>query len=62
MVIAVALLVNTVVGGLVGTLVPITLKRLRVDPAIASSVFVITLTVIVGLVIYLWMGRVLLAN
>lgn len=61
-VIAVALLLNTVVGGLVGTLVPITLKRLRVDPAIASSVFVITLTVIVGLVIYLWMGRVLLAN
>ncbi len=61
-VIAVALLLNTIVGGLVGALVPITLKRMKVDPAIASNVFVITLTVIVGLVIYLWMGRLLLAN
>lgn len=61
-VIAAALLLNTVVGGLVGALVPMGLKRMGIDPAIASSIFVITVTVIVGLVLYLWMGRVLLVN
>ncbi|MCC6743927.1 MAG: magnesium transporter [Acidobacteria bacterium] len=61
-VIAVALLLSTVVGGLVGALVPMVLKRMRIDPAIASSIFVTTVTVIVGLVIFLWAGRLLLAN
>lgn len=60
--IAVVLLLNTVVGGLVGTIVPITLKRMRIDPAIASSIFVITVTVIVGLVLYLWLGRMLVVQ
>jgi magnesium transporter len=58
--VAIALVVNTVVAGLFGTAVPILLKRLRIDPAIASSVFVITLTVVVGLLIYFMLGRVML--
>ena len=36
--VAIALVVNTVVAGLFGTAIPIVLKRLRIDPAIASSV------------------------
>lgn len=58
-VIAVSLVFITVVGGIVGALVPITLKRMRIDPAIASSVFVVALTVLVGLAFYLAVGRAL---
>jgi magnesium transporter len=58
--VALALFVNTVVAAVLGTVVPIVLKRMRIDPAIASNVFVMTLTVIVGLLIYLALGRILL--
>lgn len=60
--IAVALVVNTLLACVVGTLVPLVLKRARMDPAIASSVFVITVTVVVGLAVYLTLGRALLGR
>ena len=60
--IAVALFANTVVASVLGTVIPIVLKRLRVDPAVASSVFVMTLTVVVGLLIYLELGRMVLGR
>ncbi len=59
-VVGVALGINMVVASLVGAIVPLVLKRFRVDPAIASSVFVVTFTVIVGLLVYLALGSVLL--
>jgi magnesium transporter len=60
--VGVALFVNTVVAGALGTVIPIVLKRLRVDPAVASNVFVMTLTVVVGLLIYLELGRMVLGR
>jgi magnesium transporter len=44
LVIAAAMLVTFMWAGLAGILVPLGLKRLGADPAVASSVFVLTLT------------------
>ncbi|MGV8840703.1 MAG: magnesium transporter [Bauldia sp.] len=60
-VIAVALVVNMLVAGLAGVLVPLTLNRLKVDPAVASAVFVTTVTDIIGFSAFLglatwWFG------
>jgi magnesium transporter len=49
----------SVAGGL-GTLVPVVLKRLRVDPALASSVFVVTFTNIITFFVYLGIATLLL--
>jgi magnesium transporter len=47
-VIAVAMVINLLVAGLAGILVPVALDRLRIDPALASGAFVTTVTDIVG--------------
>ena len=47
-VLALALLVNLIVAAFVGSMVPFTLGRLGVDPAVASNVFVTACTDIVG--------------
>ncbi len=43
-----ALVINFFVAGLCGVLIPISLQRLGVDPAVASSVFLTTVTDVVG--------------
>ena len=52
-VMAVAMFANLLIAGLSGTLVPIGLLRARVDPAVASSVFVTTITDVVGFFVFL---------
>ncbi|TXC72195.1 magnesium transporter [Sphingomonas ginsenosidivorax] len=47
-VIAAAMLINNVTAGLGGVLVPVTLDRMNVDPAVSSAVFVTTLTDTMG--------------
>ncbi|MGH6652152.1 MAG: magnesium transporter [Sphingopyxis sp.] len=47
-VIAAAMLINNLVAGLAGILVPVTLDRFDVDPAVSSAVFVTTLTDVMG--------------
>jgi magnesium transporter len=44
---------NMIVAGLSGTLVPLGLVRLGVDPAVASSVFITTITDVVGFFVFL---------
>jgi len=44
MVFGVALVINSLVAGLVGVLVPLTLDKARIDPAVSSAVFVTTMT------------------
>ena len=53
MVIALAMIINLVVAGLAGVLVPIGLERLGVDPALASGAFVTTVTDVVGFLAFL---------
>jgi len=52
-VIALAMVVNMLVAGIAGMVIPITLERHDIDPAIASSVFVTTITDIIGFVAFL---------
>ncbi|MEO1475990.1 MAG: magnesium transporter, partial [Pseudomonadota bacterium] len=51
--IGVAILATFIWGCLAGILVPLTLKRMGADPAVASSVFVLTLTDIVAFLSFL---------
>jgi magnesium transporter len=53
LVLAVAIIINLTVAALVGILVPLTLTRLGHDPAVSSSVFVTTVTDVVGFFAFL---------
>ncbi len=60
-VIGLAMIVNMLAAGSAGILVPLALDRLKVDPAIASSVFVTTITDVIGFFAFLglaglWFG------
>jgi magnesium transporter len=60
-VIAVAMVINLVVAGLAGTVIPVVLDRIGVDPALASGAFVTTVTDVVGFFAFLGLaGMVLL--
>ena len=47
-VIALAMIINLLAAALAGILVPLTLNRTGVDPAVSSTVFVTTVTDVVG--------------
>jgi len=59
-VIAIAMVINLVVAGLAGTVVPIALDRLGIDPALASGAFVTTVTDVVGFFAFLGLAAVVL--
>tara|TARA_Y100000590_G_scaffold405590_1_gene494036 strand:+ start:2586 stop:3965 length:1380 start_codon:yes stop_codon:yes gene_type:complete len=54
--IGVSMVLNMIVAGLFGILVPVTLKKINIDPAIASSVFVTTITDVIGFLSFLGLG------
>jgi magnesium transporter len=60
LVIAVAMVVNLVAAGLAGILVPLGLQRAGADPAVSSSVFVTTVTDVVGFFVFLGLAAVVL--
>lgn len=53
LVIGVAMVVNLAAAGLAGAAIPLVLERFRIDPAVASSVFVTTVTDVVGFCAFL---------
>ncbi len=55
-VIAAAMIINLFVAGLAGIAVPVVLDKLDIDPAVASSVFVTTITDVVGFSVFLGLG------
>ena len=60
-VIGLAMIINMFAAGTAGILIPLALNKLKVDPAIASSVFVTTITDVVGFFAFLalagiWFG------
>tara|TARA_Y100000591_G_scaffold207755_1_gene179917 strand:+ start:37 stop:1413 length:1377 start_codon:yes stop_codon:yes gene_type:complete len=56
MIISISMILNMIVAGLFGILIPISLKKFKVDPAIASSVFVTTITDVIGFLSFLGIG------
>ncbi len=58
--VASAMILNLVAAGLAGALVPLTLGRLRQDPAVSSGVFVTAVTDIFGFFVFLGLATVIL--
>ncbi len=54
--IGVSMVLNMIVAGLFGILVPVSLKKMNIDPALASSVFVTTITDVIGFLSFLGLG------
>ena len=52
-VLALAMVLNMVIAGLAGTVVPVLLEKIGVDPALASGAFVTTVTDVVGFFAFL---------
>ncbi len=59
-VLAAAMIINLVVAGLAGIIVPVTLERVGVDPALASGAFVTTVTDVVGFFAFLGLAAMVL--
>jgi len=59
-VIAAAMVINMVIAGFAGTTIPIMLERFGADPAIASSVFLTTVTDVVGFFAFLGLAAMIL--
>ena len=55
-IISISMILNMIVAGLFGILVPVSLKKLNIDPALASSVFVTTITDVIGFLSFLGIG------
>jgi magnesium transporter len=51
-----AMIINMFVAAIAGTLIPLALRAMRVDPALASSVFITTLTDVFGFLSFLGLG------
>ena len=51
--IAVAMIINMTAAGFFGIVVPVTLNKFKIDPAISSSVFVTTVTDVFGFLSFL---------
>ncbi len=60
LVIAIALAVNLVCAAVAGFTIPLTLKKLNIDPALAGGVVLTTITDVVGLAAFLGFGALLL--
>ena len=56
LVVFLAMVVSCVISGLSGALVPMGLKKLGVDPATSSSIFLTTATDIVSMGVFLWLA------
>jgi magnesium transporter len=50
------MVINMFIAATAGTLIPLALRALKVDPALASSVFITTLTDVFGFLSFLGLG------
>jgi magnesium transporter len=60
-VVALAMIFNLVLAGIAGALIPLGLRFLGADPALASTIFLTTVTDICGFFFLLGLGTVLLS-
>ncbi len=59
-VIALAMVINLVIAGLFGAIIPLVLKKIGIDPAVASSVLLTTMTDVVGFFAFLGLAQAIL--
>src|SRR3954451_19603313 len=60
MILGAAMVINMFVAATAGTLIPLSLRALKIDPALASSVFITTLTDVFGFASFLGLGTLFL--
>ena len=61
LVVGIAMLGNLIIAGISGVILPLGLKKLKVDPALSSAVVVTTVTDVVGFLIYLGLATMALS-
>jgi magnesium transporter len=59
-VMAIAIVINLVVGALAGALIPVVLKRMSIDPALAGGVVLTTVTDVIGILAFIGLASYLL--
>ena len=55
-----AMIGNLVVAGISGILIPLTLEKMHIDPALSSSIFLTTATDVLGFFIFLSLAKIFL--
>jgi magnesium transporter len=61
-IVGVALVINLVIAAVAGTVLPLILRRLTIDPALAGGVVLTTVTDVVGFMTFLGLGAIFLAS
>lgn len=57
-----ALMINVIIAGIMGALIPLTVRRLGGDPAVASTIWLTTFTDILGFLMLLGIGTLLISK
>jgi magnesium transporter len=60
LVIAAAMIINLIMAGFAGTIVPLTLERFKIDPAVGSAVVLTTVTDVIGFLSFLGLASLVL--
>ena len=55
-----AMIANLVISGICGILIPLILAKLKIDPALSSSIFLTTATDVLGFFIFLSLAKIFL--
>ena len=61
-IVAVALVINLVIAAIAGTVLPLIMRKLLIDPALAGGVVLTTITDVVGFMTFLGLGAIFLVN
>jgi len=62
LVMAVAILINLVAGALAGALIPVILRRMSIDPALAGGVVLTTVTDVIGILAFIGLATYILVG
>ena len=60
LIIGLAMVLNLIVAGFAGTIIPITLDNFKIDPALASGVILTTITDVFGFLSFLGLASIFL--
>ena len=60
LIIGLAMVLNLILAGFAGTIIPLTLNRLNIDPALASGVILTTITDVFGFLSFLGLATIFL--
>ncbi len=61
-IISAAMMTNLIVAGIAGVSIPILLKKMNIDPALAGGMALTTVTDVIGLSVFLGLATLLLAS